>query len=274
MKNAIHIAVVGALGKVGKLLVSEIKKKKCLQLVAKIIKNNPSNNLKKKTFNQLNNTDTDQILYSCLKKAIQEKKIDIVIDFSNPESTIQQLKICKEFKKNIVIGTTGFNINQIKMIQEYSKKIGIVLSSNFSIGINLVCDLLKKTALILGHNSDIEIIESHHREKKDSPSGTAIHLGNVICDTLKWNLEKSAIYRKKEITPIRKKKQIGFSIIRAGNIIGEHKIIFINEFESVEIKHTAFNRTPFAEGAIRAAQWLLFKKNGLFNMNHVINETF
>ncbi|CAL4319465.1 4-hydroxy-tetrahydrodipicolinate reductase [Buchnera aphidicola (Thelaxes suberi)] len=259
IKN-INIAIVGALGKIGTLLTQTIQQTNDCTLIASIITKKQQFNDEKNNFN----------VFSCLSQAIKNNDIDVIIDFSTPKSTMEQIIICQKFKKNMVIGTTGFSSQQKKIIMEASKNIGIVHSANFSIGINLMHTLLKKTAKMIGNNTDIEIIEYHHRNKKDTPSGTALYLGNTICNTLNWNLEKSAIYRKKEITNGRKNNTIGFSSIRAGNIIGEHKVIFVNESESIEITHKAMNRLPFVKGAIQAAKWILNKKNGLFDMHDVL----
>ncbi|WP_343128707.1 4-hydroxy-tetrahydrodipicolinate reductase [Buchnera aphidicola (Kurisakia onigurumii)] len=262
----IKIAIIGALGKIGKILIKEIKKNTSLLLTAAIVKKIP-HDFQNKIINKKIFFQIKDIVLTSLKNA----DFDVAIDFSNPVSTIKNLKICVKKNKKIIIGTTGFNQLQQEKINDSAKKIGIVQSSNFSTGINLIYKLLEITTSILGNNSDIEIIDSHHRNKIDSPSGTALSLGSVISQTMNINLNKNSIYRKKEITKKREKNKIGFSIIRAGNIIGEHTVMFANSNESIEITHKAMNRTPFVLGAIESAKWIHQKnKTGLYNMRDIL----
>lgn len=211
-------------------------------------------------------------------KVIESKKIvekidtfDVLIDFSTPQNTLNNLNICKKYNKNIVIGTTGFNEIEIKKIKKYSNDIGIIISANFSVGINLLFKLIQDTAKILDQTYDVEILESHHRNKIDSPSGTALQIGDIIAKNKQWDLEKCSIYRKKEITNIRKNNKIGFAIIRGGDTIGEHQVMFLGNGEKITLSHHANNRNTFSKGAIDAAIWIKNKKSGLFNMNHVLN---
>jgi 4-hydroxy-tetrahydrodipicolinate reductase len=159
----------------------------------------------------------------------------------------------------------------MNIIQSYSKKIGIILSSNFSIGINLLFQLIKKTTEIIGKNSDINIIEYHHRNKIDAPSGTALAIGEIISKVMNWDLNKHSIYYQKGITGIRETKKIGFSIVRAGDIVGKHTVMFSNSSEEIKITHTASNRISFAKGAIQSALWIYKKHAGLFDMQDVLS---
>lgn len=260
MKNIIKIAITGAYGRMGSSLIKTIQKYKNIKLACVIVK--------KKKKDLFNIKEKKIKIYENIKETIH--LFDILIDFTNPQSTLKNLQICEKYKKNIVIGTTGFKKQEYNIIKEHSKKISIVLSSNFSIGINLIFKLLKYTSKILNDSYDVEILESHHRNKIDSPSGTALSIGKIIAKNKKWNFEKCSIYRKKEITNIRKKNQIGFSIIRGGNIIGKHKIMFLGSEENIIISHQANSRNTFSDGAIKAAIWLKNKKKGLFNMKHIL----
>jgi 4-hydroxy-tetrahydrodipicolinate reductase len=195
---------------------------------------------------------------------------DIAVNFTNPEATIEHLKIVKEYKKSIVIGTTGFDNNQISLIQETSKEIPIVLSPNMSIGVNLLFKILKDVAKVLGDDYDVEIIEVHHRMKKDAPSGTAIKMAKVISEALGRNFDEVAVYARKGIIGERTKKEIGIQTVRAGDIVGEHTVIFGGLGERIEIVHKASSRDTFAMGALKAVLWLYGKPAGLYDMGDVL----
>jgi 4-hydroxy-tetrahydrodipicolinate reductase len=180
------------------------------------------------------------------------------------------LELCQKHGKKLVIGTTGFNDEQKATITEAAKDIAIVLAPNFSIGVNLSLKLLEMTAKIMGHDTDIEIIEAHHRHKVDAPSGTALRMGEVIAKTLGRDLKDCAIYGREGHTGERERSTIGFSIIRGGDIVGEHTAMFIDEGERVEITHKATSRMTFANGAVRAALWLAHKESGLYDMQDVL----
>ncbi|XBC41383.1 MAG: 4-hydroxy-tetrahydrodipicolinate reductase [Buchnera aphidicola (Nurudea yanoniella)] len=272
MQNTIFkIAISGVLGKMGKNIVKEIyrNENKCMYLSAAIVKK--GNISTKKNIGKIIGIKNSNIFINdSLEKEINN--FDILIDFTNPKSTIENLKICSKYNKKIVIGTTGLSNQDIKTIEILSKKIGIVLSSNYSIGINLIFHLIKKITSTIGRHSDIEIIEAHHRNKKDAPSGTAIEMGKIISNAMNWDFQKAAIYERKNIVEARKKNTIGFSTIRGGDIIGDHTAIFASLGEQIEIKHRATNRSIFAKGAIKAANWLMStNKIGLFNMQDVLN---
>lgn len=199
------------------------------------------------------------------------KDFDVLIDFSSPKNTINNLLFCRKHSKMMVIGTTGFDNVEKKIIKDISKYIGIVLSPNFSIGINLLIQLAEKTAKTLGNYSDIEIIETHHRNKLDAPSGTALYIGEKISHVLKYNFNDHAIFSRNNLFCKRKKNGIGFSSIRAGKIVGEHNVMFVSDNESIEIKHQAFNRIAFSDGALYAAYWIKNMNHGLYDMQDVLN---
>lgn len=195
---------------------------------------------------------------------------DIAVNFTNPEATIEHLKIVKKHKKSIVIGTTGFDNEQISLVQKASKEIPIVLSPNMSIGVNLLFKILKDVARVLGDDYDVEIIEAHHRMKKDAPSGTAIKMAKVIAEALGRNFDEVAVYARKGIIGERTKKEIGIQTVRAGDIVGEHTVIFGGLGERIEITHKASSRDTFARGALKAALWLYGKPAGLYDMGDVL----
>jgi 4-hydroxy-tetrahydrodipicolinate reductase len=197
-------------------------------------------------------------------------QFDVLIDFTRPDISMEFIEICRQTGKKIVIGTTGYNDAQKALIGEASKEIAIVLAPNMSIGVNLALKLLEMTTKVMGDYTDIEVIEAHHRHKVDAPSGTALRMGEVIANTLGRDLKDCAIYGREGNTGERDRKTIGFSTIRAGDIVGDHTVMFADEGERVEITHKATSRMTFANGAIRASVWLKDKKTGLYDMQDVL----
>ncbi len=196
-----------------------------------------------------------------------KEKIDVIIDFSVPEATFEILKYATKNKTPIVIATTGFNEEELKRIESISKEIPIFKSSNMSLEINLMTNLVQKIAKIL-RESDIEIIETHHNKKIDSPSGTAILLADAINEV--FNGEKEYNFDRMSKREKRDKKEIGFSSIRGGNIVGEHTVKFFGDNEVLEIKHTSYSRQVFAEGALNAAKFVVMQKNGMYDMKDLV----
>ncbi|MGR9100871.1 MAG: 4-hydroxy-tetrahydrodipicolinate reductase [Gammaproteobacteria bacterium] len=194
---------------------------------------------------------------------------DVLIDFTRPDCSMKYLQICRASGKGAVVGTTGFSEGERAAIAEISREIPVVLAPNMSVGVNLSLKLLEMAAKVMG-DSDIEIIEAHHRYKVDAPSGTALRMGEVIAEALNRNLKDCSIFGREGHTGERDKKTIGFSTIRAGDIVGEHTVMFANEGERIEITHKASSRMTFANGAVRAAVWLEGKKSGLFDMQDVL----
>ncbi|MGZ4959104.1 MAG: 4-hydroxy-tetrahydrodipicolinate reductase, partial [Methylomonas sp.] len=179
-------------------------------------------------------------------------QFDVLIDFTRPEASMNYLETCRQAGKKVVIGTTGFSDAQKQAIAEAAKDIAIVIAPNFSVGVNLSLKLLEMTAKVMGDYTDIEVIEAHHRHKVDAPSGTALRMGEVVAATLGRDLKDCAIYGREGDTGARDRKTIGFSTIRAGDIVGEHTVMFADEGERVEITHKATSRMTFANGAVRA----------------------
>jgi len=170
----------------------------------------------------------------------------------------------------MVIGTTGFDKIQKAQIVEAAQDIGIVFAPNMSVGVNLCLKLLETAAKVLGDEVDIEIIEAHHRHKVDAPSGTALRMGEVVADALGRDLKDCAVYGREGVTGERDRKTIGFETLRAGDIVGDHTVLFAGDGERVEITHKASSRMTFASGAVRAAQWLAGRKAGLYDMGDVL----
>jgi len=202
--------------------------------------------------------------------SLEEAEFDLLIDFTLIEPTLQNLAYCRAHNKRMVIGTTGFDDVQRQQIVDAAGDISIVFAANMSVGMNLCFHLLKQMSQVLGDDSDIEIIETHHRHKVDSPSGTAMRLGQVVADTLGRDLTSCAVYGREGITEPRDRNTIGFATVRAGDVVGDHTVLFASEGERVELTHKASSRMTFAKGAVRAAKWLADKPVALYDMQDVL----
>jgi 4-hydroxy-tetrahydrodipicolinate reductase len=194
----------------------------------------------------------------------------VIIDFTNPEASLDFLRTAARKRTPIVIAATGFKPKQQAEIKRLARRTPTLLSANTSLGVNVLVSLLGKAAKMLGDDYDVEIVESHHRFKKDAPSGTALALGRTVAQALDRELDKVGINGRKGIVGERSKKEIGLFSVRAGDIVGEHTVIFGGIGERLEFIHRAHSRDTFARGAIRAAQWLTKKKPGLYGMQDVL----
>ena len=198
------------------------------------------------------------------------KRGAVIVDFTNPEASLDFLRAAAKSRAPIVIATTGFDANQQTEIKRLSHRTPTLLSANTSLGVNVLVSLLGKAAKMLGDDYDVEIIEAHHRFKKDAPSGTALALGRSVAQALKHDLDKVGINGRKGIVGERTKKEIALLSVRAGDIVGEHTVIFGGIGERLEFIHRAHSRETFARGAIRAAQWLAKQEPGLYGMQDVL----
>jgi 4-hydroxy-tetrahydrodipicolinate reductase len=251
----INITITGALGRMGKILIKRISKNKNLKLFS-------LTDLKSgKTVNGI----------KIQKNSIEAfKKTDVIIDFSQPKASIEMLDYAKKFKKKVIIGTTGFNSKQNNLIKNYSKKIAIFKSGNMSLGINLLEYIVSIFSKKIPESYQIGINDNHHKLKVDYPSGTALMLANAVSKGKNKNLEsiKGKIFLNKSGS--LQKNKINFFITRKGNTIGKHSVNFNNKIENIELKHTAFSRDLFADGALNAAVWISKKNKGLFNMKDML----
>lgn len=195
---------------------------------------------------------------------------DILIDFTNPSATMANLAAAADTGKGIVIGTTGLSKEEKEKLAGIAKSTKVVFTPNMSVGINVLLSILPKVAKMLGDDYDIEIIEAHHRMKKDAPSGTALRLAEAVAEGVNRNLDEVGVYARKGIIGERGKKEIGLQTIRAGDIVGDHTVLFGGMGERIEITHKASSRDCFARGAVRAAVWLADKKPGLYDMRDVL----
>ncbi|MCF0126278.1 MAG: 4-hydroxy-tetrahydrodipicolinate reductase [Clostridia bacterium] len=248
----VKILLNGANGRMGKEVIKKIDETDVCQIVC--------------GFDMVENDENGFPIYNKYEN-IKETS-DVIIDFSVPVATMQILKYAKDKKIPIVIATTGFSEEQLEEIKTVSNEIPVFISSNMSLDINLMVDLVQKVAKVL-NDTDIEIVETHHNRKVDSPSGTAILLANAINDVLE-NKKKYEFDRMQKREK-RSKDEIGFSSIRGGNIVGEHIVKFFGESETLEIKHTAYSRQVFVEGAIKAAMFIVNKKTGMYNMKSLVD---
>jgi len=263
----IKIAVAGCLGRMGQDISKKILNNNKLEFVGGFEhKKHTSIN---KQINKVSDINSLKLIDS--NPSLSIKLANVLIDFTTPQSTLENVKIASLNKTAVVIGTTGMTDNQKKKIKSYSKKIPILMSSNMSLGVNLLFNLVQKTALALKDvDYDIEIAETHHKHKKDAPSGTALSLGEFAALGRKTSLKKTKVLdRTKKLNP-RKRGDIGFSVSRGGEIAGEHTVSFIGSNDRVDLVHKANNRSIFVSGAIEAAIFISKKKSGLFSMNDLL----
>lgn len=193
-----------------------------------------------------------------------------LIDFTTPELLSANLDWCVANQVPAVIGTTGLNAEQKSLIEHAAQTIPVVFAPNMSVGVNVMQRLIRLAAELVGEHSDIEVIEAHHRHKKDAPSGTAVRLGEVLADSMGWDLDEVAVYGREGITGERPHRQIGFETIRAGDVFGDHTVLFAADGERIEITHKASSRMTFAKGAVRALAWLKGRPAGLYGMDDVL----
>lgn len=248
-----NIILVGANGKMGQVVCRILENDKRAKVVCGIDINPVQKN--------------DFPIFDSLDNATVEG--DVIIDFSHPSALESTLSYAKKRNKGIVIATTGFSPEQLAMIKDASKEIPVFFSANMSLGINLIIQLAKKSASLLSDNFDIEIVERHHNQKIDAPSGTALAIADEINEVCTPSNEY--IYDRHSTRKKRGKNEIGIHSIRGGTIVGEHTVIFAGNDEIIEIKHTATSKEIFAVGAVNASIFLAGKGIGMYNMNDLIN---
>lgn len=262
-----RIAIAGAAGRMGKALIESTHKNPESSLAAAIVR--PGSSLIGADAGELGNVGKLNVKVSAsIADVIND--FDVLIDFSSPTATLENVKICAAHNRPIVIGTTGFSAAEKDELLSYQTKIPLLLSANFSTGVNLCFKLLDLAARVLGEGYDVEIYEAHHRHKVDSPSGTAVRMGEVLADALGRDLQQVAVYgREGQIGP-RPKDTIGFATVRGGDVVGDHTVMFMVDGERVEITHKASSRLAFSNGAVRAAVWLQQQRPGLFDMQDML----
>lgn len=260
------IAVAGASGRMGRMLIEAIAQSADCQLSGALdLPGSPGIGLDAAGFSGqpggvLINADIRQGL----------KNASVLIDFTRPEGTMAHLAVCREMGVKLVIGTTGFTEAQKLEIADAAKTIAIVMAPNMSVGVNVTFKLLEMAAKALSTGYDVEIIETHHRHKIDAPSGTALKMGEVVANALGRDLKGHAVFAREGITGERDPLAIGFSAIRGGDIVGDHTVMFAGIGERIEITHKSSTREGYAQGSLRAARFLADKPNGLFDMFDVL----
>lgn len=197
-------------------------------------------------------------------------EFDTIIDFSAPKVSLALLDALQGLDKRVVIGTTGFDEAQLKKLHKAAQTLPVMFAANYSVGVTVALSLLHQAAKALGDDYDVEIMEAHHHHKVDAPSGTAMAMGNVVADALKRDLSTCAVYGREGITGARDPQTIGFATVRAGDIIGEHTVLFAGNGERLEVTHKSTDRMTFARGAVRAGHWLSSQPAGLYDMTHVL----
>ena len=263
-----NVIVCGGCGKMASLIAKNVYNNDTLQLLG-IIESGNHPAIRQDWGVETGIGKTDIKIEDDLDKIIE--KCDVVVDFTNPEATMTNLAICLAHKKACVIGTTGLSESQVKTIEKASEEIPIVFSPNMALGVNLLFDLVKKVSGILDNEYDIEIIETHHRYKKDAPSGTAMKIAEIIAQERGINLDEKAVYGRRGNVGARNAGEIGIHALRAGNISGEHTIIFNSLGERLELTHKAYSRDAFAEGAVKAIHFIQGKNEGVFTMKEILN---
>lgn len=262
-----NIAVFGANGRMGNALLDALSQQTSLVLSAAIVR--PTCAWLNRPVSQFVSSFRGDLVYSEYSKPALERA-SVAIDFTLPASFERHLELCVITRTPVVIGTTGLTKEQLLLLETAAKSIPIVFAANYSVGVTLMLKLCRLAASRLADSADIEIIEAHHRHKVDAPSGTAMAIGEAIADEVGRSLETDAIYGREGDMGERDRRTIGFSTIRGGDIIGEHTALFADIGERLEITHKASSRQTFALGALRAAQWVVGKPVGLYDMEDVL----
>jgi 4-hydroxy-tetrahydrodipicolinate reductase len=264
----INVIVAGAAGRMGSRLIALAKESSALALAGAIEgKGHPALGLdagETAGVGKMGVLITNDLLG-------QLDRAEVVIDFSAPEATLGHLRAVAERRRAMVIGTTGFDAAQLDELKSLTRQVPCVFSPNMSVGVNLIYKVISEMARTLGDEYDIEVIEAHHRLKKDAPSGTALKIAEVLARATNRDLNQVGVYARKGLIGERKKQEIGIQTIRAGDIVGDHTILFGGMGERIEVTHRASSRDTFARGALRAASWVVRQPPGLYDMMDVLS---
>jgi len=264
--QAISIAVAGASGRMGQMLIEAVRAADdCVLSGALDIAASPAIGHDAGAFA---GQTTGVLITADIAQGLKNSRV--LIDFTRPEGTMAHLAVCRANGVAMVIGTTGFTDSQKTEIAQAAKHIPIIMAPNMSVGVNVTLKLLEMAAKALATGYDIEIIEAHHRHKVDAPSGTALKMGEVIAGALGRDLKDCAVYAREGVTGERDPSSIGFATIRGGDIVGDHTVLFAGTGERIEITHKSSSRSTYAQGSLRAARFLAGQKSGLFDMFDVL----
>ncbi len=266
MSTPLRIAVAGASGRMGRMLIEAVDLADDLVLAGALdLRDSAAIGQDAAAFLGRSSGVTIQ---ADLQAGLRDAQV--LIDFTRPEGTMAHLAGCEALGVKSVIGTTGFSDEQKARIAEHAEGIGIVLAPNMSVGVNVVLRLLDMAARALSEGYDVEIIEAHHRHKIDAPSGTALAMGEAVAAALGRDLRQCAVYGREGVTGERDPSTIGFATVRGGDIVGDHTVLFAGTGERIEITHKASSRATFAQGSLRAARFLASRTAGLYGMNDVL----
>ena len=263
-----RVAIMGAAGRMGRMLVQATLQAEEVTLGAALVR--PDSSLLGADVGELMGTGKSGVLLTDgLEQVIND--VDVVIDFTTPSLTLEVLALCDRYGKAMVVGTTGLNEQQEQALAAGARRVPVVYAANLSTGVNVTLNLVALAARALADAGyDIEVMESHHRHKVDAPSGTALMLGRAAADACGRSLRTHGVFAREGQCGPRTDDEIGFSVIRAGDIVGEHTVMFATEGERIEISHRASSRLTFAKGAVRAAQWVASAGVGLYDMQDVL----
>lgn len=263
----IKAIVAGAAGRMGQKIVHMINQNQNLTLAAAF--EHTSHPSVGKDIGQVTGLgETGIEISGSLEDVIDQG--DVIIDFTSPEATLKNVEQAVSQGLSIVIGTTGISGEDFKRLNESAKEIRCVFAPNMSVGVNVMFRIAEEMAKVLGNDYDIEILEAHHRLKKDAPSGTAVRLAQILAESVDRNLDKVGVYARKGMIGERSDEEIGIQTLRGGDITGEHTVMFAGTGERLELIHRAHNRDNFAKGAVRAALWIVKQPKGLYDMQDVL----
>lgn len=267
MASPTKVIITGAAGRMGRRLVALVHESPSLQLTgASEAQGHPD--LGKDAGELAGCGRLGVSLIDELSKALPQA--DVTVDFTSPAATLNHLAQAVQHKRAMVIGTTGFSPEEMNQLRKYAESIPCVQAPNMSVGINVLLQIVGKVAQALGDDYDLEIIDAHHNKKKDAPSGTALKLAEALAAAKDWDLQQTGVYARHGIIGERSSKEIGIQTLRAGDIVGDHTVLYGGPGERIEITHRAHNRDPFARGALRAAEWVVRQPPGLYGMADVL----
>ncbi len=262
----LNVAIAGASGRMGRELLQAVHQDPNAQTVCAL--DRAGNPFIGQDAGMLIGAPSGVIVRDDVAAALQGS--DVLIDFTRPEGTLAHLDICRKLGVKMVIGTTGLTPDQKQIIRKAADDIAIMMAPNMSVGVNVLLKLLDQAARALSQGYDIEIVEMHHRQKVDAPSGTALALGEAVAGALGRDLRQVAVYGREGVTGERKPDTIGFATLRGGDVVGDHTVVFAGIGERIELSHKASSRATFAQGALRAAHFLAGRKAGLYDMQDVL----
>ena len=262
----IRVAVAGASGRMGRMLIEAVEQASdCVLSAALDVPGSPALGLDATAW--LGRASGVRVGADVAAAAAVS---DVLIDFTRPEGTLAHLQACRAHGTRMVIGTTGFSAEQKAEVAAHAQHIGVVMAPNMAVGVNVVLQLLDMAARALNEGYDIEIVEAHHRHKVDAPSGTALRMGEVVAAALGRNLQDCAVYGREGVTGERDPSTIGFATVRGGDVVGDHTVMFMGTGERIEVTHKSSSRVTYAQGSLRAARFLMGRGAGLFDMAQVL----